>query len=124
MVGAAAKLPEKPSRNVWRSMDVLSPDKWYNPTVSRLSRPSASQPQPWSETSLPLSVPVTRAEGSSLSQRYRTPPAVPPRIGATQNRPELHQRPPTLEESRTRATRRVHRSVRDWDRDEMDQGQR
>src|SRR5215211_7110451 len=64
MVGAAAKLPKKPSRNVCQSMDVPSPDKWYNPTVSRLSRPSASQPQPWSETSLPLSVPVTRAEGS------------------------------------------------------------
>src|SRR4051812_291880 len=30
-------------------------------------------------------VPVIRADGSSLSQRYRTPPAAPPRIGATQN---------------------------------------
>src|SRR3954469_20008196 len=36
-----------------------------------------------SETGVP--VPVTRAEGSGLSQRQRTPPAAPPRRGATQN---------------------------------------
>src|SRR3954451_22228591 len=45
----------------------------------------SSQPRTWSETGVPVSVPVTRAEGSSLSQRYRTPPTAPPRIGATQN---------------------------------------
>src|SRR5215203_7470085 len=45
----------------------------------------SSQPRTWSETGVPGSVPVTRAEGSSLSQRYRIPPAAPPAIGATQN---------------------------------------
>jgi hypothetical protein len=39
----------------------------------------------WDQVPLPLVVPVTCAEGSSLSQWYNMPPAAPPRIGAIQN---------------------------------------
>ena len=45
----------------------------------------SAQPRSRSKTGVPVSVPVTRAEGSSLSQRYRIPPTAPPTIGATQN---------------------------------------
>src|SRR3954464_6096391 len=63
--------------------------------VSQNGDQIASAPaRPRSETGVP--VPVTRAEGSWLSQRYRTLPTATPRSGATQNsQSRARAQPPT-----------------------------